>query len=94
MKGIYEQLKEAETINYENIDFDKLNDYFKKSHKEQLQKQKAEEKRQKNNLKELEKRSKELGKEIPLELMAIVASDLNKGGVISSSMIKKYNEWF
>jgi hypothetical protein len=98
MKGMIEQMMEDGVVYSGEVRFEEVERVFRDVCR------KADEGRR-NYVKELDKksggsreyladRSKELGKEVPMELALLFSPYLNPSGIISMSVVEKYSEWF
>jgi len=97
MKGIVEQMKESDHVvidgKFDKKDFDKIIEKLKIAEEEDITYRSDRLKELKENEKHIVKRSKELNKEIPLELAYHCYLNFNKT-YIGSDFINKYKEWF
>lgn len=93
-EGIYKYLERtAVPFNYGSpIDFKKLNKVIDQACKEDEKRIKELHKEWKNNIKFLSKRSKELGKEVPFEILARL--NPYQKIYVSSDFFQKHKEWF
>jgi predicted transcriptional regulator len=97
MKGIFEQMREVEPYVFKKggltqKEIKDLAAFFKNAQKEQKE---LEEKRQKEcdaNYKHLVKRSKELNKEIPTELIVYLCSPFHEKS-FGGWFFEEYKEW-
>ena len=93
-KGIFQQIKDASRIEIKNNlkikDLeDILNDLTEKERKRKEKNKIIE----KENYDHLVKRSNELNKDIPLELLFMTNPTFNPGLYVSAEFVKKYKEW-
>lgn len=90
-KGIMNYINSANPtpINY-NIIWKEVEDTLKKLDEQSKKREKNKDLRIKNNLKELTKKSKELGKEIPDHLLVVIYTEQPQ----RSWFFEKYKEWF
>ena len=93
MKGIYQQIREEKFEPNISITKKNLEEFFKSLEKAKVSKRKEISKRDKENREHLEKRAKELNKEIPIELYAYCVSAINPSNVLPKWLIDKYKEW-
>ena len=92
-KGIYQQIRELGETNIElptKTEFakmcDKISENSIKARAKKLQLLDG-------NMKHLNKRSKELGKEIPMELLSVIIGAPNGIPYVGNQFIEKYREW-
>jgi len=97
MKGIVEQMRDSKHIvldgKFTKEDFDNMVNKLKIIQEEDLQYRSNRMKELKENEKHMLKRSKELNKEIPLELAYHCYLSFNKT-YVGSDFMNKYKEWF
>lgn len=97
MKGIVEQMRDSKHIiidgKFTKEDFNNIANKFKIAQEEDLQYRSNRIKELKENEKHIFKRSKELNKEIPLELAYHCYLNFGKT-YVGSDFMNKYKEWF
>ena len=94
-KGIFEQIKDAETIKIGTpLSKKGIYNFFEEASAAEKKIKKKKEATAKENREHLEKRAKELGKPIPLLLSCLTSPYLNPELLISSQIYKEYEEWF
>ena len=95
MKGIVQQMQEAKVVEWNKFtqkDFDNLSKNIKIAAEKDIEYRKNRLKKMESNKKAILKRSKELGKEIPLELAYHCYLNYNKT-YVGSEFLQKYKEW-
>lgn len=94
-KGIFEQIKEVETVEVDNVLTKKnIKDFLEKHHASEKRIKKQKDTTAKENREHLEKRAKELGEPIPLLLSCLTNPHLNPELLISRQQYKEYEKWF
>lgn len=90
MKGIWEKIQESKPVDITKpLDWEEIFQICEEYNKRQKDEYLRRDKNRKENMKHLTKRAKELGKEIPTEVMVIVFSGVSVG----EWFIEKYKEW-
>jgi len=94
-KGIVEQIKDSKSTHYDGkLSLKDIDEFFQHIQEGETQLRKELVKQQKETSKHLAKRSKELGKEIPVELLLMTNPFLNRGTLVSQEFMIRYKEWF
>ena len=94
-RGIFEQIRDAETVEVGTLLSKKdLEEFFKQAYSAEKKIKKKIEATAKENREHLEKRAKELGKPIPLILAYYTNPHFNPELLVSSQIYKEYEEWF
>lgn len=93
IKGILAQINQKPSQLNEDISIKDLQDIVSSIIKESNKQRKKNDKVAKENIKHLQKRAKELNKEIPIQLLVLLSPNINPKGIISSSTYFKYKEW-
>lgn len=90
-KGLLGEANNLGVLQYTGkINWKEIEETFKKLDAQQREQQKLKSQRFKDNIKALNQRAKELGKEIPNHLLAVVYMEQPQG----SWFFEKYKEWF
>jgi len=91
LKGIFEQIRELPAYELGDINFAEFEKAIKKAEKDNAEHWKRVQKRIKENRIHLEKRAKELGKEIPFYLGYVMCD--TKTHYVGSDFLEEYKEW-
>lgn len=91
MKGIWHQIREVNVEPAKLPTKQALRDYFEKAYKERRIELAKNERLKEENWKHLITRSKELGKEIPIELQAVFS--VYPSPRVGSDFIERWREW-
>lgn len=98
MKGMIEQMMEDGVVYSGEVRLDEVErvfrDVFRKSDEVRRNYLKELDKRSRRSREYLSDRSRELGKEVPMELALLFSPYLNPIGIISMSVVEKYSECF
>lgn len=90
-KGIYQRIREAGVSTIERFSIKDLEKALQDLQARRIEKHKEDELVIKNNMKHLDKRSKELNKPIPEMLLIVMCSPVKM--TVGSAFIEEYKEW-